>query len=323
MRFWLASIVLCGHLVRFIPNDGLSNRLLLYFGQLDPVAAVMGFLVISGFSIAHSVHSNPRGYYRRRVIRVYPLYVIGLLAVVGLHLLLGPNVRVFQGDFHEPSQVTLMGNFVFLQGFIVHPTDANRPLWTLAVEMLCYLLAPLLMRLNVFALVALMMLSMIAYAAFPHLHLGFYSRLLFGLPVLFLFWAWVGGFILFFCSPRIEVGLILIVVGTLALSLNNIGLTRYGVFTYILTVTMIICADRFRIDERLANFAAYLGELSYPLYIVHLPIFILTYALIDRPNGLVLAGCALIGAMLAYHLVDLPIRRHFRRQAVARKAIPA
>lgn len=319
IRFWLASIVMCGHLFRFIPNEGPINRLLLYFGQLDAVAAVMGFLVISGFSIAHSVHSNPQGYYRRRVIRVYPLYIIGLLAVVGLHLLLGPQVRVLQGDFHEPSQATLIGNFVFLQGFLVHPTNANGPLWTLGVEMFCYLWAPLLMRLHVRTLVALMMLSMIAYVVFPHLHIGFYSRLLFGLPVLFLFWAWVGGFILFLCRARIETGLILIVVGALALSLNNIGLTRYGVFTYILTVTMIIFADRIRVDERLASFASYLGELSYPLYIVHVPVFILIYALTGGPGGLVLAACALIGAMLAYHLVDLPIRRHFRRQAVTQK----
>ena len=179
------------------------------------------------------------------------------------------------------------------------------------------------MRLHVRTLVALMMVSMIAYAVFPHLHIGFYSRLLFGLPVLFLFWAWIGGFILFLCRSRIETGIILIVIGTLALSLNNIGLTRYGVFTYILTVTMIIFADRIRIDEQLARFASYLGELSYPLYIVHVPVFILTYALTDRPGGLGLEGCALIGAMLAYHLIDLPIRRHFRRRAGGRQAIPA
>src|SRR3954447_15185767 len=55
LRFALAMIVLFGHLVRFVPDQGPINKGLLLFGGLGAAAAVFCFLVISGYSIAHSI----------------------------------------------------------------------------------------------------------------------------------------------------------------------------------------------------------------------------------------------------------------------------
>ncbi len=68
LRFALAMIVLFGHLARFVPDRGLINKGLLLLGGLGAAAAVFCFLVISGYSIAHSITVKPQGYFRRRCL---------------------------------------------------------------------------------------------------------------------------------------------------------------------------------------------------------------------------------------------------------------
>ena len=82
LRFALASIVVFGHLARFVPADSITNKVFIKIGLLDPVEAVICFLIISGFSIAHSYSSRPDGYFRRRALRIYPLYVVGVLLAI-------------------------------------------------------------------------------------------------------------------------------------------------------------------------------------------------------------------------------------------------
>ena len=317
LRFYLASIVVCGHLFRFIPAKGIFNRALLGFGKLDAVAAVIGFLVISGYSIAHSAARQPDGYYRRRLIRIYPLYLVGVLSAVGLHLLVGPAIRVLDGEFLIPNASTIAGNLVFLQGFTVHPITANRPLWTLAVEVFCYLFAPLLLRLDSRKLLALMLISLGAYALFPKLHLDFYSRLLWGEPVLFLAWAWLGGFALYRKQVDPTFTLLLLFAGVFALSANQIAMTRFAPFTFALSVVVLGLAARIRVPDLFARLLGYVGEISYPLYIVHLPMLIFGYVVLGLRSGPALALLALLGAIAAYHLVDVPIRVRSRRRRAA------
>jgi peptidoglycan/LPS O-acetylase OafA/YrhL len=321
LRFYLASIVVCGHLVRAVPDEGIINKALLWFGRMDPVAAVIGFLVISGFSIAHSVSTKPAGYYRRRVIRIYPLYLVGVLAAVGLHLLLGPHIVMFRGELGQPGAAQLAGNLVFLQTFLVQPIRANGPRWTLAVEVFCYLFAPLLLSLKARNLFALMCVSLLAYLVFPKLHLDFYSALRWGLPVLFLGWAWLAGFALYRQRAEVSFALLIIFLGTFALCANQIGLTRFAPFTFVLSVAVLTQSPRIRLPDVIAKVLGYAGELSYPLYIIHFPALVFGSVVLGLSNGLALVALAVLGAALTYHLVDAPIRLRSRRRAHASSSI--
>ncbi len=59
VRFLLALIVAGDHLALFFPASELSYNL----KSLSSLAAVLGFLVISGFSIAASYAKEPQGFY--------------------------------------------------------------------------------------------------------------------------------------------------------------------------------------------------------------------------------------------------------------------
>ena len=58
----------------------------------------------------------------------------------------------------------------------------------------------------------------------------------------------------------------------------------------------------------------YLGEVSYPLYLIHYPVFFLVYNgyFKEHPafnTGLVEVSIAIVAACLVLHLIERPLRR--------------
>lgn len=115
------------------------------------VEAVWGFFVLSGLSIRLSVerrslHSpgGMREYFERRARRILPLYWLALAASwwVARYVAATPNEAL--------SSLTLLGNLLFLQsasgvaGQWFVPYAANGPLWSLSFEAFFYLAYPLL-----------------------------------------------------------------------------------------------------------------------------------------------------------------------------------
>jgi peptidoglycan/LPS O-acetylase OafA/YrhL len=82
LRFALAMIVFATHLVFFTGYGGWTEAV----ASLDGKAAVIGFLLISGFSIAASSDRDRDGFYRRRFLRVYRLYCFVVLFAFGLEI---------------------------------------------------------------------------------------------------------------------------------------------------------------------------------------------------------------------------------------------
>jgi peptidoglycan/LPS O-acetylase OafA/YrhL len=309
LRFALAMVVLFGHLGRFVPDEGAINKGLLLFDGLGAVAAVFCFLVISGFSIAHSITVAPRGYFRRRMIRIYPLYVISVLLALLPFLFIASPIRTAAGTFELSQPGTILGNLFLLQAFVVRPLDSNVPLWTLAVEVCCYLLAPLFVRAPRILLLAIIAASAMAYAAFPKLGLGFYSSLLFGLPLLFMIWAWLAGFVLYFHRADRRYWIAILCLGTLLFSTNRAFMTRFSIFTYVGSVALILFSDGIKLPRNVLKLLNYAGELSYPVYIFHVPVLLLCYAVLGVRSSLVLVGAVLLCSAFFYHVVDQPIRR--------------
>jgi peptidoglycan/LPS O-acetylase OafA/YrhL len=318
LRFVLATIVCFGHLARFVPDQGFINKALLAFGSFGATAAVFGFLVISGYSIAHSITISPRGYFKRRMLRIYPLYALGILLSLVPFLFVPPPIQGIGASFELPSIGTIAGNFLMLQGIIVYPISSNAPLWTLGVEVCCYLLAPLFVRAPRNVLLAIIAVSALAYGAFPKFHLGFFSQLRFGLPLLFLIWAWLAGFALYFnrTDARYRIGVPCL--GTLLFSTNRLFMTRYSIFTYVASSALILFADEIELPAVILAVMNYCGELSYPVYIFHAPVLVMCFAVFRIRSALAMVAAVLLCSALFYRLVDQPIRR--RRSAQSREA---
>ena len=121
------------------------------------VEFVIVFFVLSGFSIAHSLSSNPsfRQFFLRRLIRIYPSYIVALLWAGLVYAL----TRYWFPEWYDGSMTKFafertvpMNSFfepaVMLRN-VFYMTDEQgmiAPLWSLTYEVIFYMLAPFLFR---------------------------------------------------------------------------------------------------------------------------------------------------------------------------------
>jgi len=277
---------------------------------LNPSSAVFGFFVLSGYSIAASVDRDRVGFYKRRFIRIWPLYIaavaFGLLVQWLVIHTLPSHAFVWPLGEHvsNASTLSIVASFLMLQSVVSGPIPFNGPLWSLSPEWWHYMVAPQLRKLPTAALLLLILAS-------------FYSFMLIHPPnggietfgnwriLLVSSWMWVTGF-LYFRLRRTPFGFtILAFPATLALALNNNwGLPLFfSIFVLILSTELVVPA-------KLARFFDFLGDVSYPLYLFHLPALIAMLALgITNSIGLLIGPLAL--AVLVLYMIDLPLRSRF------------
>jgi glycosyltransferase involved in cell wall biosynthesis len=307
LRFFLAWVVVCDHLRHCVP----SNDLLVSFKSFTGFSAVLGFLLISGYSIACSISKGSTGFYRRRFMRVYPLYLIAIFVSFIPFLIAGNEIVVLDSTkYQQPTLINLIGNLFFFQGFLVFPLGSNGVIWTLSVEVACYLLAPLLVKLKPQIFLLLITISAGCYLAFSQIALPNkdITFLRYGLPLLLLSWAWLLGFFYFFHAKEPLAKISIVLLGCFLLGFHGGNYGSLASFTYALSALLLIYAPEIALPQNLCNVLDYLGELSYPLYLFHTPAILLGYAVMGLKNSFSLIFLSLIFSALFYYLVDLPLR---------------
>jgi peptidoglycan/LPS O-acetylase OafA/YrhL len=284
--------------------------------RLGGQSAVLGFLLISGYSIANSITRNPKKFYSRRLLRIYPLYVCAIFASLLPFLLLGSTIHSLHGEYSQPSVATVLGNLVFMEGFVVKTIDSNRLLWTLSIEFFCYLLAPIFIKLNNKELLLLIGISSLSYASFPYYFskmsgasaAGFhYAFLSYGFGFILLLWAWLLGFYYFRNDQKDDAKVLLIALGCFLLDQNKVVSARWDIATYIMSGIILIYSPQIKPPSIIQNLLEYLGNISYPLYLFQMPVLILSFSVGVR-NSFALALLVMLASVFFYHAVDVPIR---------------
>lgn len=321
LRFWLAWIVFCSHVKDFIPaEDHAITFLINFFVNFDGRAAVLGFLLVSGYSIAHSIERKPKAFLQRRVLRIYPLYLTSILVTQVISLFLGSQVNLPTFTFHQTSLATTIGNLFFLQTFACVSLGYNPVVWSLAIEMFYYLLAPVFNRFSAKLLLGLALLSGVFSVFINAIVVDGENTpswiYFFGTTAFSHLWAWLFGF-LYFKVFRHSSGFILMILGILFVGFNRQQFYGdFALFTYIISFLMIIYAGSIRFPTVLSKFSLYLGDLSYPLYLFHLPFLLLSYAVfkVNHFSGLILVVSA--STLFFYHLVDVYLKDKYLRQLI-------
>lgn len=310
LRFFLAWIVFCNHLRWFLPPESF----LLKFNEFSAFSAVLGFLFISGYSIADSLTKKSEGFYKRRFIRLYPLYFLGVIVSLVPFAFLNPEIQTPYGNFifAKPHLKELIGNLLFMNGFIMKPISSNPILWTLSLEAFCYLIAPFLIKLNNKKIYFGVIFSAIAYLLYPYLNLPYYSHLEYGFGLVFLIWSWLLGFLYFreqTSKNAINIRILIIAIGCILLGANGFSKAKLEIFTYVLTCLTVIYSKSIKLPKILLNIFEYLGNISYPFYVFHIPALIFGYYVLDINNAIELVFISLIISLLFYYTVEIPIKR--------------
>lgn len=274
LRFLLAFIVVCSHMKIYFFGKLLAKPLA-FIAMMGGKAAVLCFLLLSGISICYSYFKSKNGYIKRRFLRIYPLYLIAVLFTILIQYMLGsPYITSSGFTFASAGLLTSFANIILLQGIMSVTITYNQALWSISAEVFFYLLLPIIVKLNNKVIVSIIALSILTYT-FTYNYIPFQA--LFGFINFIYIWPWLIGFLIIQCDNKLK-PLILILIGIIAFAQNKIlNLDSYGWVTFLIFSLMIFItiSNDFKIPKTLKNIFIFMGELSYPLYLFHMPLFLL------------------------------------------------
>jgi peptidoglycan/LPS O-acetylase OafA/YrhL len=339
LRLLLALSVAAGH----------TASKMFGFDGVGPTYAVDFFFIISGFYMAmvlneSYVEPSPTRFYLSRVLRLAPIYYIGVvfsLAVSwnyhsqifhalsrgGRTFYLFENLFVFGQDWANLACVKMA------QGGCFEPAAAlviDRSTWSLAPELCFYLIAPFIVRsihrITVLLLVGAASVCAVSLLQYPvpasnlwrELQL-FYTTYFF-LPCTMIYFA-LGALSYHLSKARLEHAHYIAIIVAFAVIANaplQLPAGQAVLFAAAVPVIFRLTADM--------KWDRFLGELSYPVYILHLPTFdlVMTVArthpkLLEfaTPATIVVTMCCAAGVALLL-AVERPVDR-FRHNIRSRQ----
>ena len=161
-------------------------------GQLG----IFGFFVVSGYSIAASLERSESGFYRRRFVRIWPLYlgciafglVVSLWAPAGITWPTG-------GRLPPATTASVVASLVMLQDIVAPAIPIVGQIWSLSPEWWHYGAAPKLQECSTTLLITLIGASFAAFMLISNPPGQGPEGLRWGLSTLTLSWLWVSGFV--------------------------------------------------------------------------------------------------------------------------------
>jgi peptidoglycan/LPS O-acetylase OafA/YrhL len=300
-RFFLASVVLVGHL-DYLPGQHPWTLIGRAFNQ---GSAVYGFLVISGYSIAASLERSSTGFYARRIRRIWPSYLVSVAMGVAVAASISHPVQFATHIAIRPlNWVEVLAALTMTQTFLAPALSADGQIWTLAVEWWDYMIAPTLRRCATPVVAALMVASLAFFLLVPVPtnpadDTG-------GRMFLILAWWWLSGF-LYYRHRGTALGTALLFAPPLiAATCRFVGLAA------VFGIAAVALCESLKLSKNLTRIFDWLGDLSYPLYLVHVPVmFALFLSGVSEPAVVGCASLAVAAAVL--HLVDIPFRHRPQR----------
>jgi peptidoglycan/LPS O-acetylase OafA/YrhL len=305
------------------------------------------FFVISGFLITSIILKDLkrrsftiRGFYVRRIRRIFPALVTVVLAVLafGWYVLLKQEFS--QLGKHVAAAAAFVSNLVlWSEAGYWDNESVTKPLlhlWSLGVEEQFYLVWPIAMalcfrvRFGILAFLALTLAGSFLYglyATFKHPAEAYFS------PVT-RFWELAsGGLVAYAMSKRnpllpkpllvSSIGLVLLVLGAVLIKGQADFPGAWALLPVLGTCALIAAGNASFINRRLLGnrLMVKIGLVSYPFYLWHWPLLSFGYIIEgEKPDplikvALVLAALAL--AFLTYHLIERPVQQApDRRRAI-------
>jgi exopolysaccharide production protein ExoZ len=305
------------------------------FGQwsLGGFAGVDIFFVISGFVMYWTNQNNlgnavtvPR-FWVLRLVRIYPIWLLICGAIYGVYLV-HPD-WVYQSHQSNPD---------ILKSFLLLP-QKELPLhavgWTLTHELWFYLVFGVVIFLpkKYFAHAIVLWAAIIIFATITGFAPTSPELLLFTNPLGLEF---IAGILAAFLCKKIPdqlakgiliIGVISFVLAMFAHATNaNIFFAQYAprVYTFAIPSFLIILglAKSEQLGMRIPNPFIKLGDWSYALYLIHVPVFALTgriFARFSKPNSvfdnLIFCAIALIGAIIAAAILHIAFEKPIMKMA--------
>lgn len=266
---------------------------------------VIVFFVLSGFFIAYSFEKNQwkvKDFLVNRTVRLVPPYLFSVLLSIMVFFCIYQFAEVlFQQDFGRAINVRMIKSFQELNAetlarslFLLPNNDyiaGNFSYWSLIQEWIFYLIIPfVIMRKNIALIVSAALffighLLLDSYTA-PILRFLFEFAIYFFLGVRFYPYITSGKWRTLLPSRMVSYGLVLGLFFT-TIALGALELYPFSaVVAAIATMVCIMVLLRYPLQNALVfRMGTFLGDISYTLYIIHLPFFYSVYAILFVTTG--------------------------------------
>ena len=293
--------------------------------------AVDFFFILSGFVIGYAYDDRwaksltLKDFFKRRLIRLHPMVIMG--AVLGLITFLIQGSVKWDGTHVAISTVmlSLLCSLFFIPAIPGASYDVrgngemfplNGPSWSLFFEYIGNILYALFIRrLSTKALTVVVFLMGVALAAFASLNVSGYGNIGVG-------WTldgvnFIGGL------------LRMLFPFSMGMLLSRNGLYESFCIIIVFPILIWLGASGTTTDIKSTKICKFLGDISFPLYIIHYPFMYLFYAwLIDKQlftlgeTWQMVLGVLVINIVVAYlclKLYDEPVRKWLSKKFLAKK----
>ncbi len=318
LRFFLALVVAIFHL-SLVMDVGFARNIV----ELGPLEAVLGFLLISGYSIGYSIAKEAKGFLGRRLWRIYPIYLAAMLL----------TYFVQREPLTASLAWTISINLLFLNEVVVR-TSYIGPAWSLSLEVWLYCLAPFLICLRAKSLELLIVLSFLCFAFYTCgrtlFHWPYYVGAPYGINLPTLAFVRLAGFYLAVSTanrtrPLRLIGLLFLGYMALTFIIQGLYRLKHGEMPLFLSHDLIdyaansllflllylvfrgVVHHKFHLSLFQRRICHFLGDISYPLYLVHPAVFIFLSRY--NQNAWLQLLAALLTAAVVYNCCDFYSRR--------------
>lgn len=286
VRFFLALAIIRYHM-------GTSSLSML----LNNNTTVAAFFVISGFSVAYVVSKKYAftkngllSYYKNRLLRIYPLYFISLIVALMIQLWILPRAHMTSLAIAlnqiKTGTVVQIGHYIFenltlcnaWHAWTITPPTIPLivlPAWTLLIEFWFYLFAPFFNRLSNKWLLGVFCLSMLVRYITFHRLFGIDSipdNQFFPNQLAY----FVMGILSYRWSERLivkkQVNALIVLVAMSCLILFGYSVSATGISHWLFLVVLSLSLPSIQPLDYQLPLIKFLGELSYPLFLFHLPV---------------------------------------------------
>lgn len=336
LRFVAAALVVLTHchgdVFRFVPV-GLSGFL------KDGYESVSFFFMLSGFVLAYGYYTPTSPYFRggnasfwkSRFARIYPIYLVSLLVALPMYVY---SIKIGMVQPRD-ARVALIAVPLLMQSWFAVSRPAisgaiNLPAWSLSVEAFFYVTFPVVLRTTI--AIGPVLTTSLAYVGLICSDVFISHDYYFPPYHLFTFIMGVGCGVWFRKVSPIKMRAALYCTGVLLFGifafrelLPSYAMSRPVIIPLFgaLIVTTASCAGTLKVLEN--RFLVMLGDSSYSLYILHLPIFLLFEAALKRIHptageNVILTICYLPGivglSIVSYKLIEIPVRSKLLKMTV-------
>lgn len=332
LRFFAAFYVFIFHVNLRIPLDFLNTA----FIPIISIGAigVNVFFILSGFILFYNYHDKSINYIAfilKRLAKIYPMYFAGFL----LSFLVTKLTATVVPDFFE----ILMMNLILVQSYLPKFSMIwyGGGSWSIATEFFFYLCFPILLSF-ILKLSKYQIISLTAICYLLSVIPGFLHNI--GRMNLYLsysfpparIWEFVVGMLIacLIVKFKIKIKNFTIILSILSsicyfhfYGRDLDGYVIQNIMIIPLMIVILVCACTFKMSALIFlgwKPFEYLGKISYSFYIIQIPIMLY----LDSRNDLISFGCLemflvifgvnLLGAIIGYHLIELPAHKYFNKK---------